>query len=351
MTTTTGTAQFHEAGSSSAREVAVTLAPGVLRIGEEAAWPVVSLVFEESSVAGGPCRVRSQVAPGLLMVSDTALLNALGHRQRSASTALGTGLVMVAGGLIGLLAASYFLFLPWMAGFLARQLPVSIEQQMGRAALEEFAPVASRCDSEEIRKPVRAIVDRLTTSVPKLAYPFQVYIVKNNTVNAVALPGGYIVVFTGLLDKTRTPEELAAVLGHEIIHVTGHHGTTAVMRATVFWAMLSFLTGDPTSLLVGAASALSQLSYGRSQEEAADRGAMELFELVRADPKGLEGAFEMLSKERADLPGAARYFSTHPQIGDRLAAVRAWKAKVKYQPEPLVAAGAAWLPRGACIAQ
>jgi len=124
-----------------------------------------------------------------------------------------------------------------------------------------------------------------------------------------------------------------------------------VMRATVFWAMLSFLTGDPTSLLVGAASALSQLSYGRSQEEAADRGAMELFELVRADPKGLEGAFEMLSKERADLPGAARYFSTHPQIGDRLAAVRAWKAKVKYQPEPLVAAGAAWLPRGACIAQ
>lgn len=346
----TGTAQFYADGSPAAREVTVTVDPGVLRIGDEAAWPVASLIFEESSVAGGPCRVRSQTAPGLLMVADAALLHALGRRRRSSSAALGTGLVMIAGGFIGLLAASYFLFLPWMAGFLARRLPVSIEQQMGRAALDEFAPVASRCDSEEVRKPVRAIVDRLTAQVEKLPYPFQVYIVKNSAVNAVALPGGYIVVFTGLLDKTRTPEELAAVLGHEIIHVTGHHGTTAVMRTAVFWAMLTFLTGDPTSLLVGAASALSQLSYGRSQEEAADRGAMQLFELAHADPRGLEGAFEMLSKEETDLPGAARYFSTHPQIGDRLAAVRAWKAKVKYKPEPLVAA-TAWPPRGACIAQ
>ena len=48
--------------------------------------------------------------------------------------------------------------------------------------------------------------------------------------------------------------------------------------------------------------------------------------------------------------GAARYFSTHPRIGDRLAAVRAWMAKVKYTAEPLVAAGTAWPPRGACVA-
>ena len=347
----TGTAQFYEAGSAAPRDVAVTLEPGVLRIGEEAAWPVASLIFEESSVVGGPCRVRSQAAPGLLMVADAALLNALGRRRRSASAALGTGLAVIAAAFIGLLAAGYFLFLPWMAGFLARRLPASIEQQMGRSALDEFAPAASRCESEEIRKPVRAIVDRLTSRIPKLAYPFQIHIVKNSAVNAVALPGGYIVVYTGLLDKTRTPEELAAVLGHEIIHVTGHHGTTAVMRTAVFWAMLSFLIGDPTSLLVGAASALSQLSYGRSQEEEADRGAMQLFELAHADPKGLEGAFQMLSKEEADLPGAARYFSTHPQIGDRLAAVRAWKAKVKYTVEPLVAPETAWPPRGACNAK
>ncbi|MCC6535972.1 MAG: M48 family metallopeptidase [Bryobacterales bacterium] len=346
-----GTAQYYAAGSSSAREVSVAIAPGLLRIGDEEAWPLASLEFEESPVVGGPCRIRSQAAPGLLMVSDPALLGALGRPRRNPSAALGTGLLIIAAAFVGILAASYFLFLPWMAGWLARRLPTSIEQQMGRSALEQFAPAAARCDSEEFRKPVRAIVDKLTAQAPKLAYPFQVYIVKNSAVNALALPGGYVVVFTGLLEKTRTPEELAAVLGHEIVHVTGHHGTTAVMRTAVFWAMLTFLTGDPTSLLVGAASALSQLSYGRSQEEEADRGAMQLFELAQADPAGLEGAFEMLSKQEADAPGAARYFSTHPQISDRLAAVRAWRAKVKYAAEPLLAAGTVWPPRGVCMAQ
>ena len=313
-------------------------------------WPRASLRFEEGAVAGGPLRLSSPAGAGLLMISDPELQARLGHRRRSGTSALAQGLLMLALAGVALLLAGYYLFLPWMAGVLARRIPASLEQQLGRAALEQLAPASRRCEDESVRKPVRAIVDKLARHAPKMNYGFQVYVVKDKMVNALATPGGYIVVYTGLLEKTKTPEELAAVLAHEMTHVTEHHSTVGIMRAMTFWVMLSYLIGDPTGILVQGAGALSQLSYQRGQEEEADRGAMRLFEDARIDPRGLEDSFAMLDKELPDVPASARYFSTHPRTEDRLAAIRKWKRAVSYRPLPLLTGAAGkWPPRGACL--
>ena len=311
-------------------------------------WPRPSLRLEDSAVAGGPLRVSSPTGPGLLMVSDAGLRYALGRSSKSGATALGQGLAIIAAVLVGSILAGYYVLLPWVAGALARRIPASIEQQLGRAALEQLAPPAQRCEDESVRKPVRAIVDRLASKSPDMGYPFQLYIVKDKTVNAFATPGGFIVVYTGLLEKTKSPEELAAVLAHEITHVTERHSTVGMMRAMTFWVMLAYLIGDPTGIIVQAAGALSQLSYQRGQEEEADRGAMRLFEQAHVDPRGLDRAFKMLSSEAPDLPAAARYFSTHPRTEDRLREIRKWEQTARYSVTPLLTAGSVWPPAGAC---
>ncbi len=346
-------AAFYAPSSSSAQPVQVSFESEaiVIRFDEGSAaepvvWPRATLQLEDGAVAGGPIRVTSPSGPGLLMVSDPALLSLFGRRQKSGATALGQGLAIFAAIAVALILAGYFLFLPWVAGVLARSVPAGIEQQIGRAAIEQLAPVAQRCEEESVRRPVRAIVDKLGKRAPDMGYAFQVYIVKDKMVNALATPGGYIVVYTGLLEKTESPEELAAVLAHEMTHVTARHSTVAVMRAMTFWIMLSYLIGDPSGILVQAAGAMSQLSYQRGQEEEADRGAMQLFERTHVDPRGLERAFTMLSKETPSLPASARYFSTHPRTEDRLAGIRKWRAAAGYRPEPLLDAGTPWHPRG-----
>jgi beta-barrel assembly-enhancing protease len=349
-------AAFYGPGAISAQPASVTVTEDLIVIdldglaAEPLRWPRVSLKFEEGAVVGGPLRITSGAGEGLLMASDADLLSALGRRSRSGSSALAKGLLIFAAITLGLLLAFYFLLLPWIAGVLARHVPASIEQQLGRMALDQLAPPTQRCEDEAVRKPVRAIVDKLAKHAPKMDYPFQVYIVKDKTINALATPGGFVVVYTGLLQKTKTPEALAAVLAHEMTHVTGRHGMVGVMRGMTFWAMLSYLVGDATGIVVQAAAALSQLSYQRGQEEEADRGAMLLFESARIDPRGLEESFAMLSKETPDVPAAAKYFSTHPSTEDRLAEIRKWAKTMSYRPEPLLANTAAvWPPRGACM--
>lgn len=314
--------------------------------GKPVLWPRDSLRIDDGSVAGGPLRVSSPAGSGLLMISDPELQGLLGVHRQSGASALAKGLLLIGAFAVASILAGYYLFLPWIAGVMARRIPASFEQRLGRTALDQLAPVAQRCEDESVRKPVRAIVDKLARYAPKMDYSFQVYIVKDKTVNALATPGGYIVVYTGLLEKTKTPEELAAILAHEMTHVTAHHGTVGIMRAMTFWVMLSYLIGDPSGILVQAAGALSQLSYQRGQEEEADRGAMRLFEEARIDPQGLEDSFKMLSQELPDLPASARYFSTHPRTEDRLADIRDWERKVNYRPRPLLDGSLAWPPRG-----
>jgi beta-barrel assembly-enhancing protease len=344
-------AAFYGPSATSARPAAVRLSGDQLIIeldGESLVWPQATVRFEDGAVAGGPLRVSSSASPGLLMVSDPELLAQFGYHRKSGSTALWQGLAILAAVSLGLIFAGYFLFLPWIAGVLARRVPASLEQQLGRAALEQLAPSAQRCEDESVRKPVRAIVDKLAHYAPGMGYAFQVYVVKDKMVNAMATPGGYIIVYTGLLEKTKSPEELAAVLAHEMTHVTERHGTVGIMRAMTFWIMLSYLIGDTSGILVQSAGALSQLSYQRGQEEEADRGAMHLFEAARVAPRGLERSFTMLSQETPEIPTSARYFSTHPRTTDRLAEIRKWKDTVSYRPQPLID-DASWPPRGCGI--
>ena len=153
-------------------------------------------------------------------------------------------------------------------------------------------------------------------------------------VNALAAPGGYIVVFRGLLERARTPDELAGVLAHEIEHVLHRHTTRAVIQHASTGLLLAALTGDMTGPLaygLESARVLGQLQYSRRAEEEADRDGMKLLLAARVDPAGMIGFFDDLAK--GEHPRRVlRYLSTHPSPTDRIAALRALAAGAPGSP-------------------
>jgi predicted Zn-dependent protease len=195
--------------------------------------------------------------------------------------------------------------------------------------VDVLAPPQQRCEDPALAAALRTIVGRLTAGSPPSPYTIRVYVVNRPVVNAVAAPGGYVVIFRGLLERTRTPEELAGVMAHELQHVRRRHTTRAVIQNVGTGLLLMALTGDMTGPMVyglETARALGELRYSRHAEEEADREGMKMLLAAHMDPAGMLAFFEAIRKEEGAQPEALKYLSSHPMPAERIARLRALAA-------------------------
>jgi predicted Zn-dependent protease len=162
------------------------------------------------------------------------------------------------------------------------------------------------------------------------------YMVNTNDFNAFALPGGYVYVNRGVVERATSMDELASVLGHEIGHVVLRHSVKQMEQmqgANVGVTIACILTSVCNSgiaqagINVGAQAVFAKFS--RSDEAEADVAGID--ELVRADinPKGMVTMFEKLLAERQSRPSALEtWFTDHPLEEDRIQASRDQIAKI-----------------------
>src|SRR5258706_14618778 len=154
-------------------------------------------------------------------------------------------LFAVAGLLVAAAVAAVILFaLPWFTRYAASRIPPEWEAKIGDATIEAIAPPEKRCLDAGRLEAVRAILARLASALPPPAPTFQIVIAKDPMVNALAAPGGRIVVFEGLLAAAKGPEEVAGVLAHEISHLSLHHPEQALVRRASLMIALSLVAGD-----------------------------------------------------------------------------------------------------------
>ncbi|ROR34421.1 M48 family metalloprotease [Inmirania thermothiophila] len=180
----------------------------------------------------------------------------------------------------------------------------------------------------EVGRRIAAVADR--------RLPYEFTIVNDGTPNAWAMPGGKIAVHRGLLLELGSEAELAAVLGHEVVHAAARHGAKAMERGLLLQgAVLAVAAGaaerGSAPLLVGGArlaAGLLNLRYSREAELEADRYGALYMARAGYDPRAavsLQETFVRLSKgRRKDL--LARLFATHPPSEARVRALRAWVA-------------------------
>ena len=239
---------------------------------------------------------------------------------------------------IMVLMFSAYVFIKTVPSFLADQMvekiPIEWEVTVGQSILK-MLPVAQKPDPE-VLKVLQDTVDFLKQSLPGNPYDLKVYILPVEQVNALALPGGPIVIFEGLIDKAESPEELAGVLAHEIQHILLRHSTRGILRNMAESILVTIFLGDMSSVMEGIvqlAGQLETLGLSREMEAEADQKGMELIFSANIDPHGMIRIFEKLmqeeslQKELSEEKTASEendmklfsYFSTHPSGRNRLA--------------------------------
>ena len=316
----------------------------VRREGQALWWPYDQLRQTQGFYSGEQVRLeKGEGLPEALVVADAAFLNAI----RRVSPELGARFrlpirgslwlrraLLIGAAAMALGSALYLWGLPALADVVASHVPVSWEEQLGQAVVEQLAPPSIRCTDSGGIQALDQIVSTLAAAGPQSPYRFRITVVNDAAVNAFAAPGGHLFLYRGLLQKTKSPEELAGVLAHEIQHVLQRHATKALLREMSLKLLFATLAGDTTDMsrALEAAGTLGALRYRRRDEDAADREGMKLVQAARIDPKGMISFLMTLSEERGSSRATISYLSTHPAIEDRLEQLKRLAAKARYTP-------------------
>lgn len=208
------------------------------------------------------------------------------------------------------------------------------EQQLGQAFMREIRRTRQIIADPLVNDYVQSVGNRLLAQSVAKKKTFTFFIMRDNTINAFAGPGGYIGINSGLIGATKNESELAAVMAHEIAHVTQHHLARRIENAqqekymNIAKALAAVAVGSVTNSQVAAAGlAASQgssiqksLDYSRSHEQEADRIGMNTLYAANYDPSGMAGFFASMQKLSFSYSDKTpEFFRTHPLTQSRIA--------------------------------
>jgi beta-barrel assembly-enhancing protease len=246
-------------------------------------------------------------------------------------------------GLFLLAAAGLILLKDPLVKFVANQVPVEWEHKMGDQLFKSIEAQGKLITNSAHQVRLDAITARLVEGVHDARFKFVFHVMQDTNVNAFAMPGGHMVVLTGLLDKADSPEEIAGVLAHEIAHVTQRHSIRALVEKAGLFMLVQAIFGDVAGLaavLTEGSKFLLEQKFSRNFErEADDIGWGYLLE-AQIDPRGMTSFFRKLEKmeEQIGIGGstALALLSTHPATEERIA--RLEKKWEKTNPKPVIKA-------------
>jgi predicted Zn-dependent protease len=224
------------------------------------------------------------------------------------------------------------------------------ERKLGESIVRDIrAHDTSYTEDAEVEDYLANLGARLTQVMTGARYDFQFFLLRDPTINAFAIPGGFVFVHTGLILSADTESELASVLGHELGHVTQRHIARMFaqqqqmqMPMMVALAAALLLSRSRPDLASGAAAATqaglvqSQLNYSRDFEREADRVGLQALGDAGFDPRAMATFFEKMQRSTRlvddnTVPG---YFRTHPLTYERIADAQNRAASMPYHQHP-----------------
>jgi len=206
------------------------------------------------------------------------------------------------------------------------------EVEVGRKLARRVEQETHVVEDEPLQQRVRSIGERIAAVCDRRELIYTFTVVEDRDVNAFSLPGGYVFINDGLIKKTASDDELAAVIAHEVAHVAARHAVkryeTSLGLQIVQLATLAVRQGDALRGL-SVASQAAQLAYAREDELEADRLGAKYMKAAGFNPQGMLTFLQKLNDIEQNkthyLPrGVVRpqYAMTHPYVGDRLRAVK-----------------------------
>ncbi|HEX8662411.1 MAG TPA: M48 family metallopeptidase [Beijerinckiaceae bacterium] len=318
---------FYDGATAKPRPVALRFEPDALAIVEGGAvaarWPYDGI--RRLSAGAGPLRVKSLSGAELarLEVEDEAAAAELVRRspkieegtvtdRRTLLRIVGWSLAAAAS-----LVVTAIYLVPVAADLLAPLIPVSVERRIGEAVDNQVRSIfgGEGCRNERGAAALAKLSGQLVSRA-SLPMPAEVRVLDSRIPNAVALPGGRVYLFEGLLRRANDPDEVAGVLAHELGHVAHRDG----MRRMIQAGGSSFLLGR----------ALVDTSYSREAETAADRFAADLVTALGRSPRPM-GAF-LVRLTGSGTGVVPPFLSSHPVSAARLEALKVREVPVTGAP-------------------
>ncbi len=221
---------------------------------------------------------------------------------------------------LGLAAFAWFTAIPWLAEKLSTFIPVETEISVG----ENLAKAVE--EQNHVNDSASYYIQKFTEQLrADDTYPIEVKVIESEEVNAFALPGGKIFVYSGIIERMNSYPELAALLGHEMSHVTNRHSLKSVSRSAASSLVLSSVFGDSGGLSVDLISKVNEfksLHYSRELETEADQQGLKLMVENKIDPQGMVDLLKLLKRVGDSQPAMMKYLSTHPDTDSRIERVK-----------------------------
>lgn len=206
------------------------------------------------------------------------------------------------------------------------------ETQMGLSAWQDVLQKEPAARNPALQSRIRALGERLVAAAGANQQPWEFVVFESDQINAFALPGRKVGVYSGLIDLAENDAQLAAVIGHEIGHVLAHHparrvssamaAQMGVSLAQVGLAAAGVSYGAEAGQLLGLGAQYGMiLPHSRTQEYEADRIGLEIMASAGYDPREALRFWARMAQKRGDRPGWAEFLSTHPVGKNRIAAM------------------------------
>lgn len=239
--------------------------------------------------------------------------------------------------------------LPDLGDVAQADLPPSLEHRIGESLWRDVR-VRERTyiNDPEINGYLNRLADRLIAKSPDSTQAFELFALRDPTLNAFAWPGGFIGVHSGLIVAAQSESELASVIAHEISHVTQRHiarlyakrgEMSLIAIASLIVAALAARGNSQAAqaALVGgqAANVASQLAYTRDFEREADRMGIQMLDGAGFDTRGMAAFFERMQRSvRFYESNSPAYLRTHPLTSERIADAAARIQETAYRQVP-----------------
>lgn len=205
--------------------------------------------------------------------------------------------------------------------------------EMGRQSANEVVHQMPMINDAPTVNYIRQLGAKLVARAPGEKFPYQFNVVGDKSINAFALPGGFVFVHLGAIASAHNEGELAGVMAHEVMHVALRHGTNQASKAYIAKAGLGVLTvlasssrgGMSTAAILqqvgGAGANMLFLKFGRTAEQQADVNGARLMADAGYDPRDMAAFFKTLQEEGGQR--TPEFISDHPDPGNRIASINA----------------------------